>query len=165
MTDGLVAFLRARYDEDEAVAQAAINHTGRWRWDHDTGDMCNDPECPYGELIDESGPGEKDDGTLLMRVHGYDVTEAWQGAIHIARQDPAHTLRRIEAQRQVVEASAAFCPAACSVEHTLSGSCDLRGMGPVQPGDSGPSTTPVSVLRLLALPYSDHPDYREEWRP
>ena len=21
------------------------------------------------------------------------------------------------------------------------------------------------VLRLLALPYADHPDYREEWRP
>ncbi len=21
------------------------------------------------------------------------------------------------------------------------------------------------LLRLLALPYSDHPDYREEWRP
>lgn len=25
-------------------------------------------------------------------------------------------------------------------------------------------TTP-EVLRLLALPYVDHPDYREEWRP
>jgi hypothetical protein len=22
-----------------------------------------------------------------------------------------------------------------------------------------------NVLRLLALPYADHPDYREEWRP
>jgi len=21
------------------------------------------------------------------------------------------------------------------------------------------------ILRLLALPYADHPDYREEWRP
>lgn len=24
---------------------------------------------------------------------------------------------------------------------------------------------PCTTLRLLALPYADHPDYREEWRP
>ena len=24
---------------------------------------------------------------------------------------------------------------------------------------------PCDTLRLLALPYADHPDYREEWRP
>jgi hypothetical protein len=24
---------------------------------------------------------------------------------------------------------------------------------------------PCRTLRLLALPYADHPDYREEWRP
>ena len=24
---------------------------------------------------------------------------------------------------------------------------------------------PCPTLRLLALPYADHPDYREEWRP
>ena len=24
---------------------------------------------------------------------------------------------------------------------------------------------PCATLRLLALPYADHPDYREEWRP
>lgn len=27
------------------------------------------------------------------------------------------------------------------------------------------STSPCNTLRLLALPYADHPDYREEWRP
>jgi hypothetical protein len=26
-------------------------------------------------------------------------------------------------------------------------------------------TLAVETLRLLALPYADHPDYREEWRP
>jgi Family of unknown function (DUF6221) len=25
--------------------------------------------------------------------------------------------------------------------------------------------TPCPTLRLMALPYADHPDYREEWRP
>jgi hypothetical protein len=24
---------------------------------------------------------------------------------------------------------------------------------------------PAQTLRLLGLPYADHPDYREEWRP
>ncbi|MEU5023581.1 DUF6221 family protein [Streptomyces milbemycinicus] len=24
---------------------------------------------------------------------------------------------------------------------------------------------PITALRLLALPYADHPDYRDEWRP
>jgi hypothetical protein len=28
-----------------------------------------------------------------------------------------------------------------------------------------PVGMPCRTLRLLALPYADHPDYREEWRP
>lgn len=28
-----------------------------------------------------------------------------------------------------------------------------------------PTPAPCSTLRLLALPYSDRPGYREEWRP
>jgi hypothetical protein len=26
-------------------------------------------------------------------------------------------------------------------------------------------TPPCETVRVLALPYSDHPDYHEEWRP
>lgn len=36
------------------------------------------------------------------------------------------------------------------------------------PGDdwsSGAESAHDDVLRLLALPYADHPDYREAWRP
>ena len=29
----------------------------------------------------------------------------------------------------------------------------------------GTLSSPCATLRLLALPYADHPDYREEWRP
>lgn len=33
-------------------------------------------------------------------------------------------------------------------------------------GDDDPGAhVLVGVLELLALPYADHPDYREEWRP
>ena len=31
-------------------------------------------------------------------------------------------------------------------------------------GDEGPFY-PCRTLRLLAMPYADHPDYREEWKP
>jgi hypothetical protein len=33
------------------------------------------------------------------------------------------------------------------------------GVGPMDPADY----ESVALLQLLALPYSDHPDYREEW--
>lgn len=82
--------------ELRTIAEAATNHTGRWRWDHGIGDMCNDPECPYGALLDETGPGASLAGTVLMEVHGYDIREPWQGAAHIATWDPAHSLRWIE---------------------------------------------------------------------
>jgi len=32
-------------------------------------------------------------------------------------------------------------------------------------GSPGRRTALEQVLRLLALPYADHPDYSEEWRP
>lgn len=32
-------------------------------------------------------------------------------------------------------------------------------------GELGGDPYPCKTLRLLALPYADHPDYREEWRP
>ena len=51
--------------------------------------------------------------------------------------DSARVLARCAADRRIVE---------------------LRTPGPHLTGDE-------DVLRLLALPYADHPDYREEWRP
>lgn len=32
-------------------------------------------------------------------------------------------------------------------------------------GADGFAVWPCETLRLLALPYADHPDYHEEWRP
>jgi hypothetical protein len=38
--------------------------------------------------------------------------------------------------------------------------CDSCGAS-----DEYPVRFPCPTLRLLALPYADHPDYREEWKP
>ena len=61
-------------------------------------------------------------------------------AIHMARHDPARVLAECDAKRRIVEEL-------------------QRG---VEPGDEW---TDPTVLKLLALPYADHPDFREEWRP
>jgi hypothetical protein len=63
---------------------------------------------------------------------------------HIARHDPARVLTGIEAKRRLVD-----------------------DMAKIVGGDYIDDGEPVLaewVLLLLALPYADHPDYREEWR-
>jgi hypothetical protein len=64
---------------------------------------------------------------------------------HIARHDPARVLTGIEAKRRLVD-----------------------DMAKIVGGDYIDDGEPVLAewaLLLLALPYADHPDYREEWRP
>lgn len=145
----LVEFLRARLDEDEQVAREATNHTGRWRWDHGYGEQCNDPECPYGELVDEAEPGETIAGTVLMDVHGYDVRESWQGAEHIARHDPARVLAEVEAKRRTIRAHDKWCQDQCEAIYP----------------NVGPDAAYYWQMKLHAELYDDHPDYDEAWRP
>ncbi|MGY0067707.1 DUF6221 family protein [Streptomyces sp. QTS137] len=136
MSEGLVQFLRARLDED---VQAAKDAGGKaWKWEHGYGDMCNDPTCPYGELAT--------DDTVLMQVHGYDIRSPWEGAAHIERHHPARVLAEIEAKRELLR----------QYEHLKYD---------VTPDDLTGVWAFEAVLRAFALPYADHPDYRDEWRP
>jgi len=67
-------------------------------------------------------------------------------ATHAARWSPARVLAEVEAKRRLVERH----------EFALSARVDARpGVAEVLSG----------VVRLLALPYADHPDYDEAWRP
>ncbi|AMM12338.1 DUF6221 family protein [Streptomyces albidoflavus] len=120
MTADLIAFLRARLDEDEAVARAAT--AGPWV-ESGVGD--------HGWGVSFSAPGSG--------VEADDSSQGRADAAHIARHDPARVLAEVEAKRQIVERYAWLC------EH----------------GDTGGAW----VLPLLALPYADHPDYRDAWRP
>lgn len=61
----------------------------------------------------------------------------------IRRHNPARVLAECEAKRRIVE------------EATLGAAPDTDLWAQVA----------WDVLRLLALPYADHADYREEWRP
>lgn len=74
---------------------------------------------------------------------------------------PARVLAECEAKRRIVELHAVSTkrewvnpidgPAYQEDEHT----CAICGWVPEV----------CETIKLLALPYADHPDYREEWRP
>lgn len=160
----LVEFLRARLDEDERVAREATSESGRWAWDHGLGQLCNGPECPYGILLDTAAEDGSHAGTELMEVHGYDVKVPWEGAEHIARHDPARVLREVEAKRRIVHAHGRdheCISLTGSGEHSAVDGKPWELWEPASTEDHGPCL----VVRLLALPYADHLDYRDEWRP
>jgi hypothetical protein len=66
--------------------------------------------------------------------------------MHTRRHDPARVLAECEAKRRIVQHS--------ERAH------ELAKVGP-SAGDGAW----FLACRYLAVPYADHPDYREEWRP
>jgi hypothetical protein len=69
---------------------------------------------------------------------------------HIIRWDPARVLREVEAKRKIIDDLSAVI-------------ADDEGMGYYSDGHSG-LVTAKRTPRLLALPCSDRPGFREEWR-
>lgn len=64
---------------------------------------------------------------------------------HIARHDPARVLAECEAKRRIVESCQRL------EEQSLDGAWWIVEQD--------------AILLALALPYADHADYREEWKP
>ncbi len=82
-----------------------------------------------------------------------------QAAEHVARHDPARILAECAAKRRLVLACRDIRP-------------DLRFLGvrprgladfPLSPSDQ--HQLAAVALAVLALPYADHSEYRQEWRP
>lgn len=151
----LVQFLRARLDEDERIARGHQQWSPSWHQDDSVNEIRDDENA----------------GTVATVYHLGDRT-------HIARHDPARVLAEVHTKRQLLEASNAACPEACATEHSFSGSCSLRWMGPVHEADGqrwleddtgarfvAPPVTSEWALRVLGLPYASHPGYQAEWRP
>lgn len=152
MTDDLITFLRARYDEDEQAARKAAALCGchppakSWTFgDEETGGRILVVDDPHPDLKRELG----------RRWNG-----SYQGlfvAQHIARHGPARVLADIDSKLRILEACepelidvTPTCRHPDAPRETIPGARALWGL---------------PVLRLLALPYADHPDYRPEWRP
>ncbi|WP_302832288.1 DUF6221 family protein [Streptomyces malaysiensis] len=74
---------------------------------------------------------------------------------HIARHHPARVLAETEAMGQIL-ALHHFEPYEDDPDRGFCRECQR---------DRAAETYPCTTVRLLALPYADHSDYREEWRP
>lgn len=96
-------------------------------------------------------------GTLITLSGWVEIgsDQADKAEAHFARHEPARVLAECVAKRAVVE------EAQYTTEQWDESSM-ATGMDPVL----GRATDPGRmILRLLTLPYVDHPDYRQEWRP
>lgn len=136
MTD-LAEFLRARLDEDAAVARAApadsIEATeGMW-------------ETKYLVLHDNAQT------TVTAEMDA-------RLAEHIARHDPARVLAEVEAKRRIVEKHGPTPPGYTWVgdDDDLMPACSVCGDMTV--------AFPCPTLRLVASVYDDHADYLPEWK-
>lgn len=122
MSTELIAFVRARLDEDAALAASGET---------------------WSAFDETQGTRRVDVDHSIERVVA--CTRSWRG-LHIARHDPARVLREVEAKREVVRLA--------ERAHDYHGTF-MNGFAAALEG----------ALRLFALPYADHPDYRQEWRP
>lgn len=133
----LVTFLRARLDEDEAVALACeANMLGAHvEWWH---------EVALSEWSSEYVM-RATDGLSPVVAELHSATNA----AHIARHDPARVLADVQAKRAIVD---------------LLYKATIRLPWP--PAWSEPYALGLEeAARHLAAVYADHPDYDEKWRP
>lgn len=140
----LAEFLLERIAEDEAIARAAIGtaafqrQTGHWSFE--------DVPAKYGVtpivFAVADGGGKTQVANLAM------AWERNERGAHIARFDPARILAECDAKRRIIELHSG--PHNCENVHT---------------GQVGWNVNPCTTLELLALPYADHPDYQQEWKP
>lgn len=65
---------------------------------------------------------------------------------------PDRVLREVSAKRRIVELHGSDPHECVTWDEVLGGTCTGYELD-------------CPTLRLLALPYAEHPDYREEWRP
>ena len=179
----IAAFLRARLDEREAKAKAATQgQFGRWMVDE--GKHYQDGrarrivtmayDSDYALVGESAWPGEQ---VLTNCSFDHSIDEQEEVDLHfIADNDPEFVLADVAAKRQIIHEHLDDG----MWKHAEDGS--LVRAGPLGDRcssclDDGPLAAeagnefaemrpyPCRTLRLLALPYAGHPDYREEWKP
>lgn len=141
MTD-LIEFLRARLDDDERAAASAAS-VSDGTLDGRVGARWNVIEIDWEGIHVYSRPSglDKEGGTAPITAH-------------MQRYDPARVMAEVEAKRAILELHRPLDDMWCSA------CCDN-----VAPYELNATEYPCPTLRLLALPYADHRDYRQEWKP
>jgi hypothetical protein len=153
----LVQWLTAALDDDERIARAAASLSGamvrgsdRWRVSGSHTDdggtywsvTTTSPDLDRVPVVEMVGSGMSGGGAHTEEV-----------AVHIVEHDPARVLREIDAKREIVRQHVPVGDGTVCLSY-----CHTRTPGEAQ-------AWPCLTLRLLALPYSDRPGYRDEWKP
>ncbi|WP_157430595.1 DUF6221 family protein [Actinomadura macra] len=162
----LVDFLRARLFEDEDTARWAADYRSRprggpdtsaverWQWvEAETGERLRLGRRPMDHIQRpvemrsvntypwQSRPG-------VGPHHVLDVRWVKEGvALHVARHSPARVVAEVQVKRHLLE------------HHS-----GMNGTGVCQTCGEAVRDGGCSTLRLLAMPYADHPAYRTAWR-
>lgn len=140
MSDDFADFLRARLDEDyEAVrVVVGVNVMAAYR---------------RGEPVPRWVPSPNSDAGIWDTNGQPRVKFVWvRERDHILRHDPARVLAEVEAKRKIL---AAFEAAASDAVRNAVGLDAQDGL----------ISGLTEVVKRLASVYSDHPGYREEWKP
>jgi len=121
---------------DEDERDAKAATPAPWEYDADDQIVYTMHDGPGGDLVG--------DEVAYVRRRGME---------HIARHDPARVLAEVEAKRRILEeaSGADWLPANARDDEPEYAYGIARAWN--------------DALKLLALPYADHADYREEWRP
>lgn len=137
--DDLIEFLRARLDEREAKARAATR--GPWLVEHD-----EDKAIAVRSYDPSLGAEAYGEATVA-----YDPNDYGDGDFaHIAANNPEFVLADVAATRELLS------------EHQDTG---IGLCGTCVDWLNDHLKWPCRTVRLLALPYADHPQYRESWKP
>jgi hypothetical protein len=156
--DDLITWFRAQLDVDQSAAEE-MKRVFPTPWElADRGWMArivaDGPHFPEVIRLDqEQAPG---------------VGELDSAIRHVLLQDPDRVLREVEAKRRTIDLHVPANPDAVPIEGTRGWPdkpwlfCRTCGSGEAY---EYPTDWPCATVRLLALPFSDRPGYREEWKP
>lgn len=153
MTD-LIEFLKARLASDENIARAS---GGVGTWTAREADRTYDGLRQF-DLMDDRYPAGRITGSARSN--------------HITRHDPARILREVEAKRAILDKIAGWTHAVVEdCWYTCEAATDAHDGGSScvdEDGQLGPCTCGLDarrevLLRHLAAPYSDHPDFDPAW--
>lgn len=151
MSSDLVSWLRDRLDEEEQTAGAAA--PGPWSYgDNESvaGGTIYDPTVAIASIEWDNDP-EAITANGIRR--GRPKQEADATGRHIARHDPIRVLAEVAAKRAMLDRVA--------VDGAMAWE-PLKAQGATTQ-EWWLISTCRDVLKLLAQPYRDHPDYRREW--
>lgn len=148
----ITVFLAARFDEEYADAIAAQEA---------------DPAPWHANTTNTGSAGERHGHGSGLVIAG-DDTALWDcegsntlcmtapTARHVARWDPAHVLREVEAKRKLLE----WCAKAGSSDWSAYN--DGRSL-PDQIQDLATNAAIDMALRTMAAPHASHPDFNSKW--